>query len=59
MDKPSDRKAHAFDIFEAEGGWGVLLADYIPNTDDVATAVFFPTKEEALAFVAEHAPRNG
>ena len=27
----SDRKAYAFDIFEAGGSYGVLLAEYIPK----------------------------
>jgi hypothetical protein len=58
--RPTDCKTHAFEIFQTrDGAWGVLLADYIPESNDVASAVFFSTKEEALAFVATHAPKSG
>lgn len=56
--RPTDGKTHALELFETDNGWGVLLADYIPESDNVASACFFPTEEEALAFVAAHAPKN-
>jgi hypothetical protein len=58
--KTSDCKAHALELFQTtDGAWGVLLDDYVPDdTDNWATATFFATEAEALAFVAEHAPRQ-
>jgi hypothetical protein len=46
-----DRKAHEFDIVDAGDQWMVFLADYTPDSDEVATVAFFSTQAEAQAFV--------
>ena len=46
--------AQRFDILDyTDGTFGVLLHDYDPAADELATAAHFDTREEAKAFIAK------
>ena len=51
--RPSDGTVHALEIIEfADGTWGVTLNDYVRGRDEMSNVAVFPTKDEALAFIA-------
>src|SRR5215471_4251122 len=54
-----DSNTRPWDIFETKsGGWSVVLSVEGGPDGRVRMVGPFGTKEDALAFVAEHAPRN-
>jgi hypothetical protein len=54
--QPFGSSTRPFDVFEYRtGGWGVVLS----VGSKLTTVGRFATREAALAYVAEHAPRNG
>jgi hypothetical protein len=58
LKQPFDSNTRPYDIVEYKGGqWGVVLS--VGPDDKIATVGPFATKEDALAFVAGHSPRNG
>src|SRR5215831_8234514 len=57
--QPFDSNLQPYDILEQGGGWGVVLSVDGGPSGRVRIVGPFDTKEDALAFVAEHAPRNG
>ena len=42
----------AFEVIEADGGWAVLLDEYVPEVDLLPRVAFFPQFEDARTFAA-------
>jgi hypothetical protein len=45
-------RVSAFEVIEAEGAWGVLLDDFVPDGEQPRAAVF-PREQDAREFVAK------
>jgi hypothetical protein len=55
--QPFDADTRPFDVYECKMGWGVVLPGSVSGRN--VRGLLLATREEALAFVAKYAPRNG